>query len=163
VRKRLRDWWQARAPRERTVALALGALLAAALYAWWLHAAYSARAQLGSRVAALRTQAARVDAQAIEVERLRVAPPVSASQSDLRALLQARVNAAGLAGALTRIDVQDPAHAQVAFGAVSFAGWLDWVAGLQAQQVRLESARIEALATPGLVTVSAIFARPAPR
>jgi hypothetical protein len=42
---------------------------------------------------------------------------------------------------------------------VSFAGWLGLVSALQAQHVRLEAGRIEALAAPGLVSVSATFAR----
>ena len=161
--KRLREWWQARAPRERAVILVLGALLGVALYLGWVRTAAQARAQLAPRVSALRAEAARVDEQALEIQRLRSTPPAAASQTDLRALLQARVNAAGLDRALTRIDVQDPAHVQVTFGGVSFAGWLNWVADLQAQHVRLDTVRIEALSTPGLVSVSATFARPAPR
>jgi type II secretory pathway component PulM len=37
------------------------------------------------------------------------------------------------------------------------------VTALQAQHVRLEAARIEALAAPGLVSVSATFARSRPQ
>jgi general secretion pathway protein M len=161
--KQLREWWAARAPRERLVVLVLGAVLGVALYVVWVQSATQARAQLGQRVTALRAEAAQVDEQAREIERLRSAPPPAVSQTDLRSLLQARANAAGLDRALTRLDVQDPAHVQVTFGAVPFAGWLDWVAGLQAQKVRLETARIEALSTPGLVSVSATFTRPMPR
>jgi general secretion pathway protein M len=45
------------------------------------------------------------------------------------------------------------------FGAVAFADWLDWIAGLESQQVRLEAGRIEALSTPGLVSVTATLVR----
>jgi type II secretory pathway component PulM len=51
----------------------------------------------------------------------------------------------------------------VAFGSVPFADWLDWVVALQAQHIRLEAARAEALQTPGLVGVTATFARPTAR
>jgi len=163
MRKRLHEWWQARAPRERAVLAALGVLLAALLYAWWVHSAAGARAQLGTRVAELRAQAAQVDLQAQEIDRLRAAPPAAASRADLGALLQAEVEAEGLSDALTRIDVVDVAQVQVTFGAVPFAAWLHWVAKLQAQHVRLDSMRIEALSTPGLVSVSATFARPVAR
>mgnify|MGYP003704723109 CR=1 FL=1 len=47
----------------------------------------------------------------------------------------------------------------VVFGSVAFADWLTWVGGLQSQQIRLESSRIEALSTPGLVGITASFAR----
>jgi type II secretory pathway component PulM len=46
---------------------------------------------------------------------------------------------------------------------VPFADWLDWVVALRAQHIRLEAARVEALQTPGLVSVTASFARPQAR
>jgi general secretion pathway protein M len=42
---------------------------------------------------------------------------------------------------------------------VSFVDWLAWIAALQAQQVRLEAARVEALAAPGMVSASATLTR----
>jgi type II secretory pathway component PulM len=42
---------------------------------------------------------------------------------------------------------------------VSFADWLAWLATLQSQQVRVEAARVEALATPGMVSVTATLTR----
>jgi type II secretory pathway component PulM len=46
---------------------------------------------------------------------------------------------------------------------VAFADWLGWIAALESQHVRLEAARIEALAAPGLVGVTATFARSRPQ
>jgi general secretion pathway protein M len=52
----------------------------------------------------------------------------------------------------------------VVFGAVPFADWLNLVVGLKSQQVRLDTCRIEALATsPGLVSVTATLVRAKPR
>ncbi|TAK83877.1 MAG: type II secretion system protein M [Betaproteobacteria bacterium] len=155
----LRRAWEARAPRERMVIAALAAVLAAAFYVLLLYSADRARGQLGASVAALRTQAALLDQQAAEYERLRATPAPPASPSDLRALVQARADAARLSGALTRIDAPDADHVQVAFGAVSFADWLGWTAALQAQHVRLEAARIEALSAPGMVSATATLTR----
>jgi type II secretory pathway component PulM len=42
---------------------------------------------------------------------------------------------------------------------VSFVDWLAWLATLQAQQVRVEAARVEALAAPGMVSVTATLTR----
>jgi len=81
------------------------------------------------------------------------------TESGLRTLVQARADAARLSGALTRIDTPDADHVQVAFGAVSFADWLGWIAALQTQHVRLEAARIEALSAPGMVSASATLTR----
>lgn len=155
--------WQSRAPRERAVIAILAVLLGVALYAWLLQSATRARAQLRTSVVMLRTQAAGVEQQAAEYERLRAAPAISASKTDLRTLVQAQAGAAGLARALGRIDAQNADQVVVVFGAVPFADWLGWIAGLQAQQIRLEACRIEALATPGLVSVTATLARAKPQ
>jgi type II secretory pathway component PulM len=47
----------------------------------------------------------------------------------------------------------------VVFGSAPFADWLAWITSLQTQQIRLDSSRIEALSTPGLVGVTATFVR----
>ena len=159
----LRRAWESRAPRERIVIAVLAAVLGAASYLWVLHAADRGRAQLSASVAALRTQAVLLDQQAAEYERLRATPPPPASAADLRTLVQARTDAARLTGALTRIDAPDADHVQVTLGAVAFADWLAWIAALQAQHVRLETARIEALRAPGLVSVTASLARSRPQ
>ena len=155
----LRTAWESRAPRERVLIAALAAFLGAASYLLVLYSADRGRAQLRTSVATLRTQAALLDQQAGEHQRLRATPAPPASPTDLRTLVQARADAARLSGALTRIDTPDTDHVQVTFGAVSFADWLGWIAALQAQHVRLETARIEALRAPGLVSVTASFAR----
>ena len=58
-----------------------------------------------------------------------------------------------------RIDAPDANQVQVVFGSVAFADWLAWIASLQTQHIRLDSSRIEALSTPGLVGVTATFVR----
>lgn len=155
----LRQAWASRAPRERLVIAVLAAVLGAALYLGLLHAADRARGQLNASIAALRTQAALLEQRAAEHQRLRAAPAPPASPTNLRTLIQERVDAAQLSGALTLLEAPDAEHVRIAFGAMAFADWLDWVAALQAQHVRLEAARIEALAAPGLVSVTATFAR----
>ena len=151
--------WGSRAPRERAVIAALLVVLGLVLYAWFVHSATRARAQLHASVTALQAQATRLEQQAQEYARLRAAPAAAVSPTDLRTLMQARVDAAGLSRALVRIDAPDADQVVVVFGAVAFADWLDWIAGLQAQQVRLDASRIEALSTPGLVGVTATLSR----
>ena len=155
----LRRLWQSRAPRERMVIAVLAAVLGAALYLWLLHSADRARGQLRASVATLRTQAALLEQQAAEYRRLQAMPAPAASPTDLRALVQAQADAERLSGTLTRIDAPDADHVRLTFGAVSFADWLEWVAALQAQQLRLESARVEALSAPGVVSVTATLSR----
>ena len=163
MRAQLRKAWESRAPRERVIIAALAVMLGVALYAWLVQSAGQARTHLRTGVMTLRTQAARLEQQAVEIERLRAAPPKSASQTDLRTLVQARAVAAGLSRALVRIDAPDAGQVVVVFGAVAFADWLNWIAGLKSQQVRLDACRIEALSTPGLVSVTATLLRPKPQ
>ena len=159
MKARMQRWWDTRTPRERRVVAVLTALLAVLLYLWLVHSSYSARARLNPIVTALRAQAVGLEQQAAEYGRLRATPAVTSSVSDLRALILAHAGAAGLSRALPRIEATGPDQVQVVMGAVPFADWLNWVAGLQAQQVRLEACRIEAMASAGLVSVTATLVR----
>lgn len=163
MRARLRKLFESRSPRDRVVIALLAAVVAAALYLWLVQSANRARTQLGTSVSALRTQALRLDLDATELVRVRAARVPPAPQTDLRAQLQAQAAAAGLAGALSRIDAADANQVQVVFGSVAFVDWLAWVAALQAQHIRLDTGRIEALSTPGLVSVTAAFTRAKPQ
>jgi type II secretory pathway component PulM len=124
-----------------------------------VQSAGQAGVQLRASVATLRAQAARLDQQALEYGRLRAAPAATVSTTDLRTLVQAGVGDSGLARALVRIDAPDADQVVVVFGAVPFVDWLTWIAGLKSQQVRLDACRIEALSTPGLVSVTATLVR----
>lgn len=163
MKARLRKLWESRSPRDRLMIVVLSAVVGALLYLALVRAAYQARTQLGRSVSELRAQSLRLDADANELVRARSAPAAPAPQSDLRTQVRAQAGAAGLAGALLRIDARDADQAQVVFGSVAFADWLAWVATLQAQRIRLDTARIEALSTPGLVSVTATFARAKPQ
>jgi len=160
----LRDLWQARAPRERLVIAVLAAFLAVLLYVGFVQSASLARIQLEKSVSRLRAEAVLLNRSADEIVRLRALPAAiqPAPVPDLRALMQLRVDAAGFGGSLRSIEPLDAGQVRVTFGAVPFVDWLAWVEALQAQQVRLDTTRVEALATPGMVSVTATFARPRP-
>ena len=162
MRAQLRKAWESRTPRERAAVAALGAVLAAALLVSLVQTASHARSRLRPSVTALQGQLARLDRQAGKIERLRAAPPLAVSQSDLRSLVQSQIGAE-LARALVRIDAPDPDRVEVVFGAVAFSDWLHWIAGLKAQNVRVAASRIEALTSPGLVSVTATLVRANPR
>jgi len=159
MKAQLRKAWESRAPRERAVIVALAALLGVVLYVWLVQSAGQARVQLRTSVTTLRAQAVRLDQQALEYSRLRVAPAATVSPTDLRTLVQAGAGDAGLGRALVRIDAPDADQVVVVFGAVAFADWLNWIAGLKSQHVRLDACRIEALSTLGLVSVTATLVR----
>ncbi len=163
MKARLRKLWESRSPRDRVLIAILAAVVAAVLYLWLAQSAQRARTQLDASLSVLRAQSIRLDLDATELERVRAMPLPPAAQTDLRTLIQTRLEAAGLARALVRIDAPDANQVQVVFGAVAFAEWLAWVAGLQAERIRLDSGRIEALSTPGMVGVTATFTRVKPQ
>jgi len=157
MRAQLNRAWRSRAPKERAIIGALAAVLAVALYLWLVQSAWQARGRIHASVMTLRAQSARLDQQALEVGRLRAEPAATVSTTDLRTLVQASIGAAGLSPALVRIDAPDADRVTVVFGALSFADWRAWVASLQAQRIRLETCRIQALSAPGMVSVTATF------
>lgn len=160
MKDELKKLWRSRSPRERIVLVALAVVAFGALYVSFVQSAEQARARLSSSVLALRERAARLDRQAEEVRRLRAAPPLAVSRSDLRSVVRNQVGASGLSSALGRLDAPDASRVIVSFGAVVFSQWLQWVAALQAQHVRLAACRIVALSTPGMVSVTATLERP---
>ncbi len=163
MRARLRKIWESRSPRDRVLIAILAAVVAAVLYLWLVQSAQRARTQLDASLSVLRAQAIRLDQDATELARVRAMPVPAAAQTDLRTLIQSRAEAAGLARALVRIDATDANQVQVVFGAVAFADWLAWVAGLQAERIRLDTGRVEALTTAGMVGVTATFIRAKPQ
>lgn len=159
MRAQLHKMWESRAPQDRTIIVVLVAIVGAVLYWWLVQSGGHAHTQLRASVATLRAQAARLEQQAVELERLRATPVTPASQSDLRTLVQAQAGAAGLSRELVKIDAPDANQVVVVFGAVAFADWLNWIASLKSQQVRLDTCKIEALSTPGMVGVTATLLR----
>ena len=159
----MRKLWESRSPRDRLVIVILSAVVGAVLYVWLVQSANRARAQLSSSISVLRAQAMRLDLDATELARVRSAPVQPAPQTDLLTQLQTQAAAAGLTSSLLRTEVVDANQVRVVFGSVAFADWLAWVAGLQAQHIRLDTGRIEALSTPGLVGVTAAFVRAKPQ
>lgn len=159
MKTQLHKAWQSRPPRERAFITTLTVVLGIALYVWLLQSASEARTRLQANVTVLRAQAGTMEQQALELERLRTTPATPVSRGDLGEQVQAQVDAAGLGRALASIDAADANQVVVAFGAVAFADWLDWVASLNAQHVRLAACRIEALPESGMVNVSATLLR----
>ena len=154
------EFWQRRTAGER-LTIAIGtAVLVIGLFSWLTYTIERSRAQLRSAVVpALRERAGLLDRQAAEYERLRASPAVTVSSTDVRALVQAQVGAAGLTKALQSVEAVGPNQAKIVFGSIAFADWLNLVQTLAAQQVHLDTCRIEGLATPGQVAVTGTLAR----
>lgn len=150
-------------PRQQAALIALLVAAAALLYASLLLSAGPARERLRASVAELRVQSAQMSAQAAEYARLREAPPPGIATADLRSVVQAQVDAAGLSEGLVKMDALDTDRVQLTFGSVDFGQWLDWSRNLRAHHARIEACRIEALSTAGLVSVTATLVRTRPQ
>lgn len=159
MKARLARAWGSRSPHERVIIALLAALLGVLLYVWLLHSAGQARAGLSTNITALRAQAQRLEHQALEYGSLRAAPAVTSSSTDLRTIVETGVHTAGLESSLVRLDAVDADQAVAVFGAIAFEEWLKWIADLRSQHIRLDACRIEALSTPGLVSVTATLVR----
>ena len=159
MKAKLQKVWQSRSPQEMMIITAFLAVLGAALYVWLLLSGGQARLHLRTSVMALRAQAENLNQQASEYSRLRATPLPAISPTDLRTLVQSRITDTVLARSLVRIDVSDADQVVVVFDALAFTDWLNWINSLKSQRVRLDACRIEALPTPGMVSLTATLVR----
>jgi type II secretory pathway component PulM len=134
-------------------------MLGAALYLWLVQSGGRAHTRLHESVTTLVAQAAGLEQQAAELERLRATPAPPATQTDMRTMVEAQAEAAGLSGALVKIDAPDTNQVVVVFGPVEFSAWMNWIVGLKSQHVRISACRIEALPAAGMVSVTATLLR----
>ena len=156
--KRVREAFEAFGLRTRFAAVALAALVAFVAYVGLVNTLDSARSRLQTNVTALRAASQQLDRHAVDIERLRAAPKPATSPRELRAVIEAEAKAAGVSHAL-RVDTSAADEVRVIVSRVAFADWLAWLERLQSANVRVKSARVEALSADGAVTGTTTFAR----
>jgi len=154
--------WQSRSPRDRKIMVIISTIVAILLYLTFVQSAQRARVSLRANVITLRSQAVTLDQQAMEYEHLRNAPAITRSPTNLYTILQSHINESGFSSSLLHMDAIDADQVTVAFGAVPFTDWLNWIITLKAQHIRIDTCRIEALSTPGLVSLTATLVRAKP-
>jgi general secretion pathway protein M len=130
----MRDWWNAREPRERQI-LAIGGALAAVLLVWALvwHPLARSRAELRVRVEAQRTDLEQMRADSARVVQLRgqgARAKVERQGKSLLALADATARGAQLANELRRVEPVGPKSVRVSFENASFDAVADWLEGL---------------------------------
>ena len=153
--KAARDWWDTRSERERrAIGWGVGLAVLALALVLWLEAERS-RARLGAELPRLRASIAALERDAAEVQRIRSVPPIQpAAQSPLVTLA---TNSGGLPGA--SITLLDERRVKVT-GEIAFGALLEWLRNSQATHgMKVESARIEALASPGRVRAELTLSR----
>jgi type II secretory pathway component PulM len=156
----LADLWGSRSAQERRFLAAglavLGVLLVVALV--WLPLERT-RTRLAATLPELRASVAALERDAEEVRRVRALPAtVSANPAPQAPFATANAWARDLPGA--QLTVPDEKHLRLAGADLSFTALLDWLTAAQAAHgLRVESARIEALPTPGRVRAELTLAR----
>jgi general secretion pathway protein M len=151
--------WRVRTRSERAVLAVLVAIAAIVLYVIAFAEVEGRRQKLSSRVNMLSVQAAALERDAAEIERLRNAARAAPAAGDLRTAIEAQARASGVSRNVVRLDSKSADAIEAVLAPVAFGDWLAWVSALQRQGIRVETCRIEALATPGLVNVTATLTR----
>jgi type II secretory pathway component PulM len=155
-------WDRRTAGERRTIAIAGVVLAAAAAIAGWVEIERS-RARLDAELPHLRASIASLERDAEEVKRLRLVTPDAASAATVRGpsstqLATLATQGGGLAGA--QITILDDKRVKVAGGDVAFGALLEWLRNAQVTHaMRVESARIEALAAAGRVRAELTLTR----
>lgn len=150
--------WQSRPERERS-ALAAGTVVLAIMLVValvWLPLE-RARTRLNAELPGLRASVEQLQQDAAEVKRLKaMAPTIPANPAPLAS---SSAWARELPGA--QLTFPDEKHMKLVAPDMGFTALLDWLVTAQAAHgLRVESARIEALAAQGRVRAELVLARP---
>jgi len=130
----LRDWWNAREPREQRV-LGVGAIVVALVLAWsviW-HPLSSSLDALQARVAAQRADLATMQQEAARVAELRGQGARAKGErqgKSLLALADASARGNQLGNALKRVEPLGPKSVRVSLEGASFDSLIEWLDGL---------------------------------
>lgn len=121
-------FWSERAPRERAILLAGGAVvLAALIYLLLIDPVRTGITRLERGLPAARAQAAQLQGLLVEANALKARPQVAkVTATEARAMLEKSLAAAGLKAA--RIQPLSDSDLQLSFGNVPYAGWSTWLA-----------------------------------
>ena len=152
--------WRSRSARERRIVGAGLAVLAVILVVAlvWVPLERT-RARLAEEVPVLRASVSALERDADEVRRVRALPPaIRANPAPLAPLMAANAWARELPG--VQLTVPDEKHVRLAGADIAFTALLDWLTNAQAAHgLSVESARIDALPTPGRVRAELLLAR----
>lgn len=150
----LRDAWQSRTDSERAILAAVGALGAIALVAAFAWLPFErARARLSAELPELRASIETMQRQADEAKRLRAIAPAASLQAPVAQLAASPPTGAQVAA----LDAQ---RVRLSSTDAAFTTLLEWIVAAQASHgLRVESARIDALAAPGRVKADIVLTR----
>lgn len=150
----LRSFWAERAPRERLVLGAAGAiLLLAAAYLVLIEPAAVGIPRLERSLPATRTQAEQLDRLLAEVVSLKARPQSAVlPAAEARAALERSLLAAGMKA--SRIVAAGEGDLQITFANVPYATWSTWLAGAERELgAKAGVVSVRATGTPGAADI----------
>jgi general secretion pathway protein M len=158
---RTREWWEARAPRERLVfGVGAAALLVASLWAYVWAPVQTDRARLAVAVPQLKAQAEETVRESAEVERLRTAARGRGAVPP--AAIDAAMKAAGFGDAYAGVAPLGEGRIQVNLRTVPFDELVRTLGALgEAHGVAVESAALRAAGEGRVQVESLVLALPA--
>lgn len=159
MRAQLHQAWKVGSPRQRIIIGVLMVVSAVGLYVWLVTSVGTSHHRLQERVRILQTQALRLESHVAEIRRLRATAVAESPRTELRTLLQAQVVNTGIFHALEKMEAIDSNQVVAAFAGLAFEDWLRWAISLESQGILVEKCRIEALPTPGMVSVTVTLLR----
>jgi general secretion pathway protein M len=148
------QFWSERAPREKAIFIAAGALLLVTiLYLLLVEPAVTGIARLERGLPQGRAQAARLDSLLAEVKNLKSRPQVATiSAQESRGAIEKSLAAAGLKAA--RIVPLADGDLQLTFANVPYASWAAWLARIERELgARATSVNANGTSTLGHVDV----------
>jgi general secretion pathway protein M len=141
------QFWSERSPRERSVLIALGAvILITFIYLLAIEPAVTNIGRLERSLPNSRAQAAKLDALLAEVKNLRSRAQVATmSPQETRTAVEKSLAAAGLKA--SRVVPLSDGDLQLTFANVPYAGWAIWLAGVE-RELGGRATNVTATATP---------------
>jgi general secretion pathway protein M len=163
VIEHLREWWRARAPRERAViAAAAAALAVAALWAYVWVPIEADRARLVEALPRLRAAAQGLAREAVDVERLRAAVRARGAMAAPQATIEETLKASGLGDGYAGVTALGDGRVQVNLRAVPFDALARVVAQLaETHGLAVERVALKASGEAGKVQVETLVLRAA--
>jgi general secretion pathway protein M len=148
------QFWGERAPREKSVLIALAVIVVAAIvYLLAIEPAMTGINGLEKRLPQTRAQAAKLDSLLAEVKSLRSRAQVATmSPTETRAAVEKSLASAGLKA--SRVVPLSDGDLQLTFANVPYAGWAIWLASVERELGgRATNVTANATPTPGNVDV----------
>jgi len=163
--QQLKNWYYGLKPRERSIIIAGGILVAlVAIYIVALAPFYKSVSTLSESVTEKKTDLAWMRSVASEVQALSANQPMVAAPTDesLVVLVDRTAREAGLASALTGQTPNGESGIRVRLEGAAFDMAMMWLANLElSHAVAIESATFDRTSTPGLVNVNLVLNRAA--